>query len=213
MSSNLKINMDTCFTNLGVEPEDLIGITGWFCVAQWVIQFSNDCALEKDEFERVICSEELHNLLQQLEFACFSVGHKVDELRQLVALMQEMGYVRDKAKMFFCDYYPWIIADRSFFAETDSDRLGGAVQCSLVYLAMLYAGENLGGNEIHAVQSASVFEAHRETFAVMGVDYPTFECVWDAVHCLAIQGKKDRRGKIENVLKTYKQYNKISLRY
>lgn len=207
MSSNLKINMDTCFMNLGVESEDLMGVTGWFCVAQWVIRFSNDCAMEKDEFKRVINSNELHNHLIQLELEHFSITQKVNELLQLVTLIQKSAYVRGKAKMFFCDYLPWVIADRSFFAETDSDRLGGAVQCSLVYLAMLYAGENLGGNEIHAVQSASVFEAHRKTFAVIGVDYPTFECVWDAVHCLAIQGKKDRRGKIEKVLKTYKQYN------
>lgn len=206
MENGVMEKFDGCFANMGVQLDDLLRMTGWFCVAQWVIRFSNGRVLASDEFDRLISSSKFCSVVKHSELDGYPVTQKADQLRKLVLLVQESGYVRGKAKIFFADYIPCAIADRSFFAESDSDRLGGASQCTLVYLSILYAGESMGSNAIHAVQAANVFEAHKGNFDALGLTFSDFECVWEAVHSFSVRGEIEHRAKINEVLAVYRKY-------
>lgn len=206
MKNGLQEKLDRCFADLGVQEDDLLSIAGWFCVAQWVIRFMNGRLLPKDEFKQQTLAKELRNSLRQSELLTFPISERTDALYELVLMVLEAGYTKGKAKMFFSDYLPCVVADRSYFVKTDTDRFGGAIQCTLVYLAMLYAGDGMGCNAVHELQAECVFETHKENLIELGVSCFDFSSTWEAVHSLSLQGRKEKRTKIKDAMNVYKSY-------
>ena len=190
------------------EDENLIDISGWFCVAQWINSVvGRICPVDQFRIVSMLQCEDL-------EFAIYSLGldkyrvsdHKIFTSHLINALrwknMIEMNAVR-----FFERYLCSSVSDSSFLSmESNGSQYDGAITCSLIYLCLKNAGELLGDPAVLSINPSDIYSKYSDFMTRFAVSEAAFERCWNAVHCIKISSSHKYLKSVLNAAKIYAKY-------
>ena len=188
---------------------DLLQISGWYCIAQWVHQYAAgwNRPVRPPDIAFFLHADQYSTVLKLCELNLFQIEENAEALAHLVGVIRHYNMTGVNARYFYRDFLCCSVADTSYFSWQSSVTSDGALCCTLIHLCMLYAGDRLGTKKIIEVQSPMIYDAHLNTMKWFGISLEEFERCWDAVHYCDVSSPYKARPKIKDAVKIYDKYH------
>lgn len=204
INESLRKDLDLCFAKLPFPSTGTAERSGWYCIAQWANYYLGNLPLTYDNLWDCIDSEAFRRTLRSCSLGSFAFDEFFDDLFQLCVLIRNDGLVGESATVFYRDYLPFVVTDTSLFSNRTLSFYGnGQVSCTLIYLSLVYAREQMGSRKIFDLLFPEVFNAHKQTLGYLGVSQEEFEHYWNAVHYLDTSSPMHPRSKVKTAIKVY----------
>ena len=95
---------DACFHSLGVNPDDVVSTTGWYSIAQWVLQVIGGQDVKQVSIEDCFKMEWFRKALSAFCLNRYPIRQKADALFRLCEVIRLCRLVGSNAKIFFQCY-------------------------------------------------------------------------------------------------------------
>lgn len=203
---DIQNEFDACFHVLGVNPDDIVGTTGWYSIAQWVLQVNGGQDVRQVSIEDCFKMEWFRRALSAFCLYRYPIRQNADALFRLCEVIRCWRLVGCNAKIFFQCYLPSVVGNTSYFAwnEVKSD---GALTSSVIYLVMLCAGNRLGSAEVLELVVKEEFGKVEKQLVQFGITFNEFNLCWNAVHYIDASNPFQSKPKIKKALKAYEKMN------
>lgn len=198
---------DSCFSDLNTHPNGIIDQSAIYCCAQWICHYSAYKELNIEDVSKLLETEAMQQIVKIL-FDNREVEFDISSVYRLCQLIRRTNFFDSRAKLFYQYYLPGIISDTSLFSDKDLPSFNnGPVSCTMIHLALIYAGAKLGTKEIFYCLVTDVYSLHQKDIEYFHVDYDEFERYWVAVHWLDTIHSVPKRQIIESAVKVYQKYH------
>lgn len=197
---------DKCFRLFSDDEMDTVEISGWYCIAQWACYLIGSRPLTRNELWNCLGSQSFQNILMNCSLDRYPIIDCFERVYDLCGISLKNNMMGLRAKFFYRDYLPCAVADTSLFDDTSlPSYYNGPVSCTLIHLAMLWAGDHLGKREIFMLLATEIGRLYRTTLNNLGVSQEEFERYWDAVHYLNAYNPMISRPKVDAAIRSYKK--------
>ena len=197
---------DACFHSLGVNPDDVVSTTGWYSIAQWVMQVIGGQDVKQVSIEDCFKMEWFRKALSAFCLNRYPIRQKADALFRLCEVIRLCRLVGSNAKIFFQYYLPSVVGNTSYFAW-GGVKSDGALTSSVIYLVMLCAGNRLGSAEVLELVVKEEFGKVEKQLVQFGITFNEFNLCWNAVHYIDASNPFQSKPKIKKALKAYEKMN------
>lgn len=208
MLSNRYDNQLTDIFESLTRDEDIIEITGWFCIAQWIECQARDTLVDRSSLK---CYLEYDEFLESTFYSLGLNQYPASDFRyilsDLINAFRWKNLIGANAVRFFERFLCSSVTDSSFLSlESNESQYGGAIICSLIYLCLLNAGEKLGDPVVLTINPSDIYWKYADFMKRFAVSEAAFERCWNAVHCVQIPSTHKFLKKVLDAAKTYAKY-------
>ena len=135
----------TAFRLLGVDSNDPLLLSGWYCIAQWIERYSSANRPVSDEDILLLLQSnfDLQKILRLCELDSFPIASKTSGLVYLINMViRPFRLIGNRAVLFYQDNLCCVLTDNAVHGLSFEND--GPLYCSLIRLCMVYADIRLG---------------------------------------------------------------------